>query len=53
VRLVDARGLTPAEFTTTGRGVTPTEKATAQSHLIDLCRLGEPMPNDEGIPGGD
>lgn len=37
--------LTPAAFAAKWRGVTTTEKASAQSHFIDLCRmLGEPTP---------
>jgi hypothetical protein len=29
--------LTPAEFATKWRGVTTTEKASSESHFIDLC----------------
>jgi hypothetical protein len=39
--------LTPAAFAKKWRGVTTTEKASAQSHFIDLCRmLGEPTPHE-------
>jgi hypothetical protein len=35
--------LTPAAFAAKWHGVTTTEKAAAQEHFIDLCRmLGEP-----------
>ena len=45
--------LTPAEFAAKWRGVTTTEKASAQSHFIDLCRmLGEPTPH-EADPTGE
>ena len=38
-------GLTAAEFINRWRQVTQTEKAVAQSHFIDVCRLlGEPTP---------
>jgi hypothetical protein len=37
--------LTPAAFAEKWRGVTTTEKASSQSHFIDLCQmLGEPTP---------
>jgi len=37
--------LTPAAFAAKWHGVTTTEKASAQEHFIDLCRmLGEPTP---------
>ncbi|MEW5990821.1 MAG: hypothetical protein AB1736_05675 [Chloroflexota bacterium] len=39
--------LTPVEFARTWRGVSTTERASAQSHVIDLCRmLGEPTPHE-------
>ncbi len=39
--------LTPAAFAQKWRGVTTTEKAAAQEHFIDLCRmLGEPTPHE-------
>lgn len=39
--------LTPAEFAKKWKGVETTEKASAQSHFIDLCRmLGEPTPHE-------
>jgi hypothetical protein len=44
--------LTPAEFAAKWQGVTTTEKASAQSHFIDLCRmLGEPTPHDADPTG--
>jgi len=44
--------LTPAEFAAKWQGVTTTEKAFAQSHFIDLCRmLGEPTPHDADPTG--
>ncbi len=46
--------LTPAAFANKWRGVTTTEKASAQSHFIDLCRmLGEPTPHDADPTGGN
>jgi hypothetical protein len=39
--------LTPAAFARKWKGVETTEKASAQSHFIDLCRmLGEPTPHE-------
>jgi hypothetical protein len=39
--------LTPAAFAAKWKGVETTEKASAQSHFLDLCRmLGEPAPHD-------
>ncbi len=39
--------LTPAAFAAKWKGVETTEKASAQSHFIDLCRmLGEPTPHE-------
>jgi hypothetical protein len=50
---MSAPSLTPAEFAQRWRGVTATEKAAAQSHFIDLCRmLGEPTPL-EADPTGE
>ena len=44
--------LTPAAFAAKWRGVTTTEKASAESHFIDLCRmLGEPTPHDADPTG--
>lgn len=44
--------LTPAAFAEKWRGVTTTEKASSQSHFIDLCRmLGEPTPHDADPTG--
>ncbi|MEK6721678.1 MAG: DNA methyltransferase [Chloroflexota bacterium] len=44
--------LTPAAFATKWKGVQTTEKASAQSHFIDLCRmLGEPTPHDADPTG--
>ena len=46
-------GLTPSEFIKRWSPVTQTEKAVAQSHFIDLCRLlGEPTPV-EADPEGE
>ena len=45
--------LTPGAFAAKWRGVTTTEKASSQSHFIDLCRmLGEPTPH-EADPTGE
>ncbi len=39
--------ITPAAFAAKWSGVETTEKASAQSHFIDLCRmLGEPTPHE-------
>src|SRR5450759_4484312 len=39
--------MTPSEFAAKWRGVTTGERASAQSHFGDLCRmLGEPTPTD-------
>jgi type II restriction/modification system DNA methylase subunit YeeA len=44
--------LTPAEFARKWLGVTTTEKASSQSHFIDLCRmLGEPTPHEADPTG--
>jgi hypothetical protein len=41
--------MTPSEFATKWRGVTTGERASAQSHFGDFCRmLGEPTPTDGG-----
>lgn len=46
------QSLTPAVFAAKWRGVTTTEKASAQSHFIDLCRmLGEPTPHEADPTG--
>ena len=38
--------LTPAAFAARWRGVTTTEKASAQSHFLDVCAMvGEPGPH--------
>ena len=38
--------MTPGEFAAKWRGITTSERAAAQSHFIDLCRvLGEPDPH--------
>ena len=43
---------TPAEFAAKWKGNTRTEKAAAQEHFIDLCRLlGQPTPNDADPTG--
>ena len=48
-----ANGLTPAEFIDKWRKVTLNERAVAQSHFNDLCRLlGEPTPI-EADPEGE
>src|SRR5450756_1104433 len=45
--------MNPAEFVAKWRGVTTGERASAQSHFIDLCRmLGQPTPH-EADPTGD
>jgi SAM-dependent methyltransferase len=45
--------MTPAQFVAKWQGNTRTEKAAAQEHFIDLCRmLGQPTPNDAD-PTGD
>jgi hypothetical protein len=39
--------ITPAEFAVKWMGSTATERAAAQEHFIDLCRLlGVPTPNE-------
>ena len=44
--------LTPGAFAAKWRGVTTTEKASAQSHFIDLCgMLGEPAPHEADPTG--
>jgi hypothetical protein len=43
---------TPAEFVAKWRGSTRAERAAAQEHFIDLCRmLGQPTPNDADPTG--
>ena len=50
---MSAPTLTPAAFAQKWRGSTTTEKAAAQEHFIDLCRMvGEPTPN-EADPTGE
>jgi len=45
--------MTPSEFAAKWAGTTTTERAAAQEHFIDLCRmLGYPTPN-EADPAGD
>ena len=44
--------MTPSEFAAKWRGVTTGERASAQSHFGDLCRmLGEPTPSDADPTG--
>jgi len=44
--------MTPGEFAAKWRGVTTSERASAQSHFGDLCRmLGEPTPSDADPTG--
>src|SRR5450756_1066920 len=44
--------MNPSEFAAKWRGVTTGERASAQSHFIDLCRmLGQPTPNDADPTG--
>lgn len=46
--------LTPAEFAAKWMGNTQTERATAQEHFVDLCRmLGFPTPNEQDPSGTD
>jgi hypothetical protein len=43
---------TPAEFVSKWQGSTRAERAAAQEHFIDLCRmLGQPTPNDADPTG--
>jgi len=43
---------TPAEFVAKWQGSTRAERAAAQEHFIDLCRmLGQPTPNDADATG--
>jgi len=43
---------TPAEFVAKWQGSTRAERAAAQEHFIDLCRmLGQPTPNDADPTG--
>jgi SAM-dependent methyltransferase len=45
--------MTPAKFVAKWKGSTRAERAAAQEHFIDLCRmLGQPTPN-EADPTGD
>ena len=42
----------PSEFAAKWRGVTTGERASAQSHFLDLCRvLGQPGPTDADPTG--
>jgi hypothetical protein len=44
--------MTPGEFAAKWRGITTSERAAAQSHFIDMCRvLGEPAPTDADPDG--
>ncbi len=44
--------MTPAAFAQKWRGVTTSERASAQSHFTDLCRLlGEPAPHEADPTG--
>ena len=44
--------MTPSEFAAKWRGVTTGERASAQSHFLDLCRvLGQPGPTDADPTG--
>src|SRR6266571_1604759 len=47
-------GMTPIEFAVKWKGSTATERAAAQEHFIDLCRLiGVPTPNEADPEGKD
>ena len=51
--MTTAPTLTPAEFAARWRDIETTEKASAQAHFIDLCRmLGQPAPH-EADPTGE
>jgi hypothetical protein len=44
--------MTPSEFAAKWRGVETGERASAQSHFLDLCRvLGQPGPTDADPTG--
>ena len=44
--------MTPSAFAQKWRGVTTSERASAQSHFTDLCRLlGEPAPHEADPTG--
>lgn len=44
--------LTPSEFAAKWKGSSRTERAAAQEHFIDLCRmLGQPTPNEADAHG--
>lgn len=46
--------LSPAEFAAKWMGNTQTERASAQEHFIDLCRMvGVPTPNEHDPSGAD
>jgi hypothetical protein len=50
--LQSAPTITPAAFAQKWRGVTTSERASAQSHFTDLCRLlGEPAPHEADPTG--
>src|SRR5665811_1672544 len=52
VHVASATLMTPSEFAAKWRGVTTGERASAQSHFGDLCRmLGEPTPTDADPTG--
>jgi hypothetical protein len=45
--------MTPAAFAAKWLGVQTSEKATSQSHFVDLCRmLVEPTPHEADPTGG-
>ena len=46
-------GITPQEFVARWADVTLTEKASSQSHFIDLCRLLDQPTPTEADPDGD
>lgn len=47
-------GMTPIEFAVKWMGSTATERAAAQEHFIDLCRMvGVPTPNEADPDGKD
>jgi hypothetical protein len=53
-RVLAPHTLTPAEFAAKWSDNTQTEKATAQEHFIDLCRMvGVPTPNEHDPSGAD
>jgi len=46
-------GLSAAEFAATWKGVTTNERASAQAHFLDLCRMLEVAPPHEADPTGE